>query len=87
LIAAGRYASTRRRRHKKLTDWGRRVLLQTARWLPERDIIAAADSCYAVIDLLNAVRRSIRISPGCVWMRGCSIHRPHVAPAPSADPV
>jgi hypothetical protein len=46
-----RYASARRRRHKKLTDWGRQVLLQTSRWLPERDIIAVADSRYAVIDL------------------------------------
>jgi hypothetical protein len=59
LAPSERYASTRRRRHKKLTDWGRQVLLQTARWLPERDIIAVADSSYAVIDLLNAVRRRI----------------------------
>jgi hypothetical protein len=61
LAPSERYASMRRRRHKKLTDWGRQVLLQTARWLPERDIIAVADSSYAVIDLLNAVRRRIRM--------------------------
>jgi hypothetical protein len=59
LAPSERYANTRRRRHKKLTDWGRQVLLQTARWLPERDIIAVADSSYAAIDLLNAVRRRI----------------------------
>ena len=59
LAPSERYASTRRRRHKKLTDWGRQVLLQTARWLPERDIIAVADSSYAAIDLLNAVRRRL----------------------------
>lgn len=59
LAPSERYASQRQRRHKKLTDWGRQVLLQTARWLPERHIIAVADSSYAVIDLLNAVRREI----------------------------
>jgi hypothetical protein len=59
LAPSERYASECQRRHKKLTDWGRQVLLQTARWLPERQIIAVADSSYAVIDLLNAVRRQI----------------------------
>jgi len=59
LAPSERYASMRRRRHKKLTDWGRQVLLQTARWLPGREIIAVADSSYAAIDLLNAVRRRI----------------------------
>jgi hypothetical protein len=59
LAPSQRYASERQRRHKKLTDWGRQVLLQAARWLPERDIIAVADSSYAAIDLLNAVRRRI----------------------------
>ena len=28
------------RRHKKLTDWARQALLQTARWLPGRRVIA-----------------------------------------------
>ena len=56
LAPSERYAMHRRRRHKKLTDWGRQVLLQTARWLPDRQIIGVADSSYASIDLLNAVR-------------------------------
>src|SRR6195952_1062778 len=59
LAPSERYASKRQRRHKKLTDWGRQVLLQAARWLPERDIVAVADSSYAAIDLLNAVRRRL----------------------------
>jgi len=50
---------SRQRRHKKLTDWGRQVLLQTARWLPDRQIIGVADSSYASIDLLNAVRSRV----------------------------
>ena len=56
LAPSERYANSRRRRHKKLTDWGRQLLLQTARWLPDRQIIGVADSSYAAIDLLNAVR-------------------------------
>lgn len=59
LAPSQRYANERQRRHKKLTDWGRQALLQVARWLPGRQIIAVADSSYAVIDLLNAVRRRI----------------------------
>jgi hypothetical protein len=59
LAPSERYASKRARPHKKLTDWGRQVLLQAARWLPGRKIIAVADSSFAAIDLLNAVRRRV----------------------------
>lgn len=59
LAPSERYASERHRRHKKLTDWGRQMLLQAARWLPGRRIVAVADSGYAAIDLLNAVRRHV----------------------------
>lgn len=59
LAPSERYAHDRHRRHKKLTDWARQALLQVARWLPDREIIAVADSSYAAIDLLNAVRRRV----------------------------
>jgi hypothetical protein len=59
LAPSERYAQQHRCRHKKLTDWGRQTLLQVARWLPDRRIIAVADSSYAVIDLLNAVRHRL----------------------------
>src|SRR5205085_83263 len=59
LAPSERYAQQHRRRHKKLTDWARQALLQVARWLPERRIVAVADSSYAVIDLLNAVRHRL----------------------------
>jgi hypothetical protein len=59
LAPSERYASERDRPHKKLTDWGRQVLLQAARWLPGRKIIAVADSSFAAIELLNAVRRRV----------------------------
>ena len=59
LAPSERYASKRDRPHKKLTDWGRQVLLQAARWLPGRKVIAVADSSFAAIELLNAVRRHV----------------------------
>src|SRR3984957_7966014 len=59
LAPSERYARKHKRRHKKLTDWGRQVMLQVARWLPERQIIAVTDSGFAAIDLLNAVRHRI----------------------------
>src|SRR5881227_3539836 len=59
LAPSERYASERDRPHKKLTHRGRQVLLQAARWLPGRKIIAVADSSFAAIDLLNAVRRHV----------------------------
>jgi hypothetical protein len=57
LAPSERYAREQQQRHKKLTDWGRQVLLQAACWLPERRIVAVADSSFAAIELLNAVRR------------------------------
>ncbi len=59
LAPSERYAQQYRGRHKKLTDWARQALLQVARWLPDRRIVAVADSSYAVIDLLNAVRNRL----------------------------
>jgi len=55
LAPSERYAHSRGRRHKKLTDWGRQALLQTARWLPDRRIVAVADSSFSVIELLRSV--------------------------------
>jgi len=59
LAPSARYASSRQRRYKKLTDWCRQLLLQTARWLPNRQIIGVADSSYAAVELLNAMRSRI----------------------------
>lgn len=53
LAPSERYAKSRLRRHKKLTHWGRQLLLQVARWLPDRQIIGVADSSYAAIELLK----------------------------------
>ncbi len=39
--------------HKKITDWARRMILQLRCWLPNRHIVAVADSSYAALDLLH----------------------------------
>lgn len=44
------------RQYKKLTDWGRQILIQAALWLPHRRIIGVGDTSFAAIDLLNDVR-------------------------------
>jgi hypothetical protein len=61
LAPSERYTRTQGRRHKLLTDRARQLLLLLARWLPTRQIIAVADSSYAVIDLLSAVRRRLTV--------------------------
>ena len=61
LAPSERYARERGRRHKLLTDWARQMLIQVARWLPDRQIIVVADMSYAAIDLLEAVRRHLTV--------------------------
>src|SRR3954465_12579 len=40
------------RRHKTLPDWGRQMIRQLRRWLPDRALVVVADSTYAVLGLL-----------------------------------
>jgi hypothetical protein len=61
LAPSERYSSEAKRRHKKLTDWARQMLLQLRRWLPKRSIYVVADSSYAVIELLDAVRAHVHV--------------------------
>jgi hypothetical protein len=52
LAPSERYNQQHRRRHKKLTDWGRQMIRQLRRWLPERKLVVVADSSYSVLELL-----------------------------------
>jgi DDE superfamily endonuclease len=61
LAPSERYARRRGRRHKRLTDWARQALLQTARWLPGRRVVVVADSGFAALELLAAVRRRVAV--------------------------
>ncbi len=61
LAPSERYAQAQGHRHKLLTDRARQLLLLLARWLPGRQVIAVADSSYAAIELLAAVRRHLTV--------------------------
>jgi hypothetical protein len=54
LAPSERYHQERGQRHKTLPAWGRQMLLQLRRWLPNRYLVAVADSTYAALDLLDA---------------------------------
>ncbi|MBY0330457.1 MAG: hypothetical protein K2X49_07290 [Acetobacteraceae bacterium] len=53
LAPSERHAAGRGKRHETPTDWGRQALLQVARRLPGRRVIAVADGSFAAIALLR----------------------------------
>jgi DDE superfamily endonuclease len=52
LAPSERYNAERGRRHKTLPEWGRQMIRQVRRWLPDRALVVVADSTYAVVELL-----------------------------------
>jgi hypothetical protein len=60
LASSERYCRECGRRHKKLTDWARQLVLQARQWLPGRRLILVTDSSFAALELLAAlVRRGV----------------------------
>ena len=57
LAPSERFCQVRGRRHKKLTDWGRQLVLQARRWLPGRQLVVVADSAFAALEFLAAISR------------------------------
>ncbi len=57
LAPSERYHLQRGKRHKKVIDWGRQMIVQLRRWLPYRELVVVADGTYAVLELLDAGRR------------------------------
>ncbi len=55
LAPSERHCQQRGRRHKKLTDWARQLVLQARRWLPGRQLVLVGDSGFAALELLAAV--------------------------------
>lgn len=49
LAPSERFYKEKARAHKKLTDWGRQMIKQLRRWLPERQLVIVADSSFAAI--------------------------------------
>ena len=50
---------TKERAPKTLLDWARQAALQIHRWLPDRYIVLVADSAFAAIEFLAAVRNHV----------------------------
>jgi hypothetical protein len=59
LAPSARWSETQGRRHKALTDWARQAILQSKRWLPDRRVVAVADSSFSALELIAAVRRHV----------------------------
>ena len=59
LAPSERYHQQRRQRHKTIPVWGRQMIVQLRRWLPDRAIVVVADSTYAVLDLLACCQRLV----------------------------
>jgi hypothetical protein len=57
LAPSERYHQERGQRHKTLSDWGRQMIRQLRRWLPDRELVVVADSTYAVLELLADAAR------------------------------
>lgn len=57
LSPSKRYYEDRARQPNKLTDRARQLLLMVKRWLPDRAIVVVADSSFAALELLGAVRQ------------------------------
>jgi DDE superfamily endonuclease len=57
LAPSERYSREHRKRHKKLTDWARQLVLQARRWMPERPLVLVADSGFAALELLATLVR------------------------------
>jgi len=49
LAPSERFYEKKARAHKKLTDWGRQMVMQLRRWLPDRQLVIVADSSFAAI--------------------------------------
>jgi hypothetical protein len=57
LAPSKRFYAGKSRAPKTLLDWGRQAALQIRRWLPDRYIVLVADSAFAAIEFLAAVRK------------------------------
>ena len=83
LAPSTRYYRQQGRRHKKLTDWARQMVLQLRRWLPQRSLVLVGDNGYAVLDLLHCCQ-SLR-EPVTLIAR-LRLDAARYAPAPPRQP-
>jgi len=62
LAPSKRFYEGKARPQKTLLDWARQAALQIHRWLPDRYIVLVADSAFAAIEFLAAVRNHICVA-------------------------
>ena len=60
LAPSERYYQTQGRQPKKITDWGRQLVFQVRRWLPERVLVVVADGSYAALEFLHACQTMLQ---------------------------
>lgn len=61
LAPSKRFYAGKPRAPKTLLDWARQAAMQIHRWLPDRYIVLVADSAFAAIEFLAAVRNHVCI--------------------------
>jgi hypothetical protein len=59
LAPSKRFYGGKARAPKTLLDWARQAVLQIHRWLPDRTIVIVADTAFAAIEFLAAVRNHV----------------------------
>ena len=83
LAPSSRYHQQQGRRHKKITDWARQMVMLLRRWLPHRPLVLVGDNGYAVLDLLHCCQ-SLR-EPVTLIAR-LRLDAAFYAPAPTRQP-
>ncbi|HEY8610172.1 MAG TPA: transposase [Roseomonas sp.] len=81
LAPSERYSREHGRRHKKLTDWARQLVLQARRWLPGRELVLVADSGFAALELLASLVRQ-----GVICVTRLRLDAALYLPAPPREP-
>jgi hypothetical protein len=59
LAPSAGWSEAQGRRHKTLTDQACQAILQCKRWLADRRVVVVADSSFAALELIAAVRRHV----------------------------
>ena len=54
LAPSERFHQQQGRRHKKVTDWARQMIIHLRHWLPNRYLVIVADGGYAALDILHS---------------------------------
>lgn len=87
LAPSERYCRERGLRHKKLTDWGRQLVLQARRWMPGRPLVLVADKASPLWNSwLPSSGRGSPASPAFVSMPPCTSRLRYGGPVLLGDP-